>query len=86
MEFKAGTKSALVGSTGSGKTTILNLIGRLYSANSGEITFNGQNIYDLSLASVREQISIVSQDIIILTNLLKTTSDMPNLMQQKKNL
>ncbi|MEK9533150.1 MAG: ABC transporter ATP-binding protein, partial [Alphaproteobacteria bacterium] len=65
MEFKAGTKSALVGSTGSGKTTILNLIGRLYSADSGEITFNGQNIYDLSLASVREQISIVSQDIVI---------------------
>ena len=65
MEFKAGTKSALVGSTGSGKTTILNLIGRLYSADAGEITFNGQNIYDLSLASVREQISIVSQDIVI---------------------
>lgn len=65
MEFKAGTKSALVGSTGSGKTTILNLIGRLYSADSGEITFNGQNIYDLSLASIREQISIVSQDIVI---------------------
>jgi len=65
IEFKAGTKSALVGSTGSGKTTILNLIGRLYSADSGKITFNGQNIYDLSLASVREQISIVSQDIVI---------------------
>ena len=65
MEFKAGTKSALVGSTGSGKTTILNLIGRLYSADSGKITFNSQNIYDLSLASVREQISIVSQDIVI---------------------
>lgn len=65
MEFKAGTKSALVGSTGSGKTTILNLIGRLYSADSGEITFNGQNIYDLSLSSIREQISIVSQDIVI---------------------
>ena len=65
IELKAGTKSALVGSTGSGKTTILNLIGRLYSADSGKITFNGQNIYDLSLASVREQISIVSQDIVI---------------------
>ena len=86
MEFKAGTKSALVGSTGSGKTTILNLIGRLYSADSGEITFNGQNIYDLSLSSIREQISIVSQDIIIFDNLLKTTSDMPNQMRQKKNL
>jgi ABC-type multidrug transport system fused ATPase/permease subunit len=65
LEFKAGTKSALVGSTGSGKTTILNLIGRLYSISSGQITFNDQDIYNLSLESVRKQISIVSQDIVI---------------------
>ena len=65
MDFKAGTKSALVGSTGSGKTTILSLIGRLYSLDSGKIKFNGQDIYELSLAGVRKQISIVSQDIII---------------------
>ena len=55
----------LLGKTGSGKTTILNLIGRLYDLNSGSITFNGENIADLSLASIRNQITVVSQDIVI---------------------
>ena len=65
LEFKAGKKSAIVGSTGSGKTTILSLVGRLYDVGSGTITFNGQNIDTLSLTSVRDQITIVSQDIVI---------------------
>ena len=65
MDFKPGTKSAIVGSTGSGKTTILSLIGRLYNLDSGTISFNGQDISKLSISSVREQITIVSQDIVI---------------------
>ena len=65
MYFKSGTKSAIVGSTGSGKTTILNLIGRLYSVNSGSISFNGTDIRNLSISSVRNQITIVSQDIVV---------------------
>ena len=69
MNFKPGTKSAIVGSTGSGKTTILNLIGRLYELNSGTISFNGQDISRLSISSIRDQITIVSQDIVFLINL-----------------
>ena len=65
LEFKSGTKSAIVGTTGSGKTTILSLIGRLYNVDSGSITFNGQNINNLSITSVRDQITIVSQDVVI---------------------
>ena len=65
MSFKPGTKSAIVGGTGSGKTTILSLIGRLYNLDSGTISFNGQDISKLSISSVREQITIVSQDIVI---------------------
>ena len=65
MDFKPGTKSAVVGSTGSGKSTILSLIGRLYDVCSGTITFNGQNIDTLSIKSVRDQITIVSQNIVI---------------------
>ena len=65
LEFKPGKKNAIVGSTGSGKTTILSLIGRLYETNSGIITFNNENIKNLNLSSVREQITIVSQDIVI---------------------
>ena len=65
MDFKPGTKNAIVGSTGSGKTTILSLIGRLYELGSGTIRFNGQDISKLSISSVRDQITIVSQDIVI---------------------
>ena len=65
MNFLPGTKNGIVGKTGSGKTTILNLIGRLYDINSGSITFNGKNISALSLTSIRNQITVVSQDIVI---------------------
>jgi ATP-binding cassette subfamily B protein/subfamily B ATP-binding cassette protein MsbA len=65
LEFKPGTRNAIVGSTGSGKTTLLNLIGRLYEPSSGKIMFNDQHIKNLNLSSVREQITIVSQDIVI---------------------
>ena len=65
MDIKPGTKNAIVGSTGSGKTTILSLIGRLYELDSGTIRFNGQDISKLSISSVRDQITIVSQDIVI---------------------
>ena len=65
MHFKPGVKSAIVGGTGSGKTTILNLIGRLYDLNTGSIRFNGIDISKLSISSVRNQITIVSQDIVI---------------------
>ena len=65
LEFKAGTKNAIVGSTGSGKTTILSLIGKLYAIDEGKITLNDQDVSKLSLKSLRDQISIVSQDIVI---------------------
>ena len=65
MDFKPGTKNAIVGGTGSGKTTILSLIGRLYELDSGTIRFNGHDISRFSISSVRDQITIVSQDIVI---------------------
>ena len=76
LHFKPGTKSAIVGSTGSGKTTILNLIGRLYDIDSGKITFNETDISRLSVSSVRDQITIVSQDIVIFDQSLETTFGM----------
>lgn len=65
MDFKPGAKSGIVGTTGSGKTTILNLIGRLYEVDSGTISFNGQDISQYGITSIRDQITIVSQDIVI---------------------
>ncbi|MDB4830674.1 ABC transporter ATP-binding protein/permease [Paracoccaceae bacterium] len=65
LQFKAGQKTAIVGSTGSGKTTLLSLMARLYDLNSGEVLFNGQDIKQFTLKSVREKFSIVAQDVVI---------------------
>ncbi len=54
--------TALVGHSGAGKTTILNLIPRFYDAKSGDIKIDNQSIYDSSLYSLRKNISLVSQD------------------------
>ncbi len=59
----AGTKmTALVGHSGAGKSTILNLIPRFYDLNNGDITIDGQSIYETKINSLRKNISLVSQD------------------------
>jgi ATP-binding cassette, subfamily B, bacterial len=58
----AGTMTALVGSSGAGKTTISSLLARLYDVNSGQILINNQDIRDLKVQSLRESIGIVTQD------------------------
>ncbi|MNC17783.1 putative multidrug export ATP-binding/permease protein [compost metagenome] len=58
----AGTLTALVGPSGAGKTTITNLIPRLYETDSGTITIGGSNIRDFTLDSLRSQIGLVTQD------------------------
>ena len=65
LQFKAGQKTAIVGSTGSGKTTLLSLMARLYDLNSGAVLFNGQDIKQFTLKSVREKFSILAQDVVI---------------------
>ena len=65
LELKAGSRVALIGHTGSGKTTIANLISRFYDCTVGEILIDGINIKDVSLTSLREQISIVLQETFI---------------------
>ena len=60
--FEGGKMTALVGHSGAGKSTILNLIPRLYDPSKGEIIIDGQKIKNINLKSLRENISIVSQD------------------------
>ncbi len=62
LEFKGGVMTSLVGHSGSGKSTILNLIPRFYDADSGDIKINNQSIYNTKLHSLRENISLVSQE------------------------
>ncbi|MFK9091840.1 ABC transporter ATP-binding protein [Bacillus salipaludis] len=63
--IKAGETAALVGHTGSGKTTIANLVSRFYDATAGTVKIDGCPIQDLSIASLRSQISVVLQDTFI---------------------
>jgi len=62
LKMQAGKRVALVGPSGSGKSTILNLIPRFYDVDEGEILVDGQNVRDVTLASLRQKISLVSQD------------------------
>ena len=63
FEIKAGTTTAIVGSTGAGKSTVINLINRFYEINSGDILIDGTNIKEFALSSLRNQIGFVSQDV-----------------------
>jgi ATP-binding cassette subfamily B protein len=69
FEAKPGQTIALLGGTGSGKTTIINLIPRFYDATEGKIVIDGQNVKDVTLDSLRSQIGIVLQE----TNLFSGT-------------
>lgn len=62
LDFPAGKTVALVGPSGSGKTTVLNLIPRFYDVTSGAVMIDGQDIRDLTMASVMDQIALVSQE------------------------
>ena len=65
FSVRAGEKVALVGKSGGGKTTLINLIPRLYEIDKGEILIDDKNIQSLRLNSLRDKISLVSQDTIL---------------------
>ena len=62
INIEGGKINAIVGLSGAGKSTLLNLIPRIYDRSSGNIMIDGQSIYDVNLASLRNQISIVDQN------------------------
>ena len=65
LEAKPGQMVALLGSTGSGKTTLVNLIPRFYDVTSGRITIDGVDIRDVTLTSLRGAVGIVQQDVFL---------------------
>lgn len=65
LKIEAGTTIAIVGATGAGKSTIINLLNRFYEISSGKITIDGVNINDFTLESLRKQIGIVLQDVFL---------------------
>nr|WP_296484747.1 ABC transporter ATP-binding protein [uncultured Acetatifactor sp.] len=72
LTVPTGKKVALVGATGSGKTTIVNLLMRFYETDSGEICINKQNIQDVARGSLRQNVAIVLQDTVLFSNTVRS--------------
>ena len=80
----AGKTTALVGLSGSGKTTVFNLLQRLWRPSRGRITIDGQALDDVSLASLRSQIALVSQDVFLFEGTIRENlvSDLKNCSEE----
>ncbi len=79
LEFEGGQMTSLVGHSGSGKSTILNLIPRFYDCGSGDIFVDDQSIYDVTLHSLRKNISLVSQETTLFDDTIKNNIKYANL-------
>ena len=71
LEIKGNTMTAFVGHSGAGKSTIINLLPRFYDPQKGSIEIDGQNISSVSLSSLRKNLSLVSQDVILFDDTVK---------------
>ena len=71
LRFNGGKMTSLVGLSGSGKSTILNLIPRFYDVQNGDITIDNQSIYNAKINSLRKQISLVSQETTLFDDTIK---------------
>ena len=71
LNVRAGHKVALVGATGSGKTTVVNLLMRFYDTDSGRILVDGVDIRDISMEELRRNIAIVLQDTVLFSDTIK---------------
>mgnify|MGYP001047313824 FL=1 len=71
LEVRAGQKVALVGATGSGKTTVVNLLMRFYDIDSGEILIDGVNIRDIASGALRRSTAIVLQDTVLFSGTIR---------------
>ncbi len=71
LDVKQGQRIAIVGATGSGKTTIVNLLTRFYDIDSGEITIDGKSIFSIPKDTLRKSIAIVLQDTVLFSESIK---------------
>jgi ATP-binding cassette, subfamily B, multidrug efflux pump len=85
LEINSGETIAIVGATGAGKSTIINLLNRFYEINSGTISIDGENIKNYSLSSLRVQIAVVLQDVFLFadTILNNITLNNPNISREQ---
>lgn len=78
LDIKSGQTVAIVGSSGAGKSTIINLLSRFYDIQKGEITIDGINIQNFELESLRKQIAVVLQDVFLFSDTIYQNIAMNN--------
>ncbi len=78
LHIKAGETVAIVGATGAGKSTIINLLNRFYDIDSGAISIDGTNINEFTLASLRNQIAVVLQDVFLFADTILSNITLGN--------
>lgn len=85
LDVKQGETIAIVGATGAGKSTIINLLNRFYEINSGEILIDTINIKDFTLDSLRNQIAVVLQDVFLFADTIHNniTLENPNISREQ---
>ena len=85
FEAKKGQNIALVGATGAGKSSIINLISRFYEINKGSITIDGTNIQDYELSALRKHIGVVLQDVFLFSSSIhqNITLGNPNITKEQ---
>ncbi len=86
IKISGGEMTALVGHSGAGKSTIMNLIPRFYKTSSGNIYIDNQDIYNVSIASLRNNISLVSQDTTLFDDTIINNIKYSNLEATEKEL
>jgi len=85
LKVRAGTVVAIVGSSGAGKTTLVNLLPRFYAASSGTVRIDGFDVRDVTLRSLREQMAIVTQETILFNDTIwnNLCYGRPNMPEEK---
>jgi len=78
FNIKPGETVAIVGATGAGKTSIINILNRFYDIQKGSITIDGIDIRDLRIEDLRKQISIVLQDVVLFSGTIKSNINLHN--------
>src|SRR5690606_29319161 len=78
LNVKAGDTIAIVGATGAGKSTIINLLNRFYEINKGVIKVDGTDIKEFTLASLRQQIAVVLQDVFLFADTILSNITLNN--------
>ena len=86
LKIEGGKMTALVGHSGAGKSTIMNLIPRFYDGSSGDIFIDGSSIYKTKILSLRKNISLVSQDTTLFDDTIKNNISYANQSASEKNI